>query len=98
MMHASAVARAELQKRKVRLIKAMGMMGVDIDELSEKQLVEKVNMALGLMEVAEESKPREVKVVGVNKDKGEGGVMYELNTGEAVRWLKDNIVMTVMIE
>ena len=39
--HATAVARAELQKRKIRLIKASGMVEAGMDLLMEKQLVEK---------------------------------------------------------
>ena len=42
----AAVARAHTQKRKIRLIKAIGN---GMGELLEKQLVEKANMALVLM-------------------------------------------------
>ena len=93
-MHATAVARAELQKRKIRLVKASGMEGAGMDVLTEKQLVEKANMALGLMEVAEEGRPSNVKVVGANKDRGAGGVTFELNSGEAAEWLKDKGMMS----
>ena len=91
--HAAAVARAELQKRKFRLIKASGMVGAGMDALTEKQLVEKANMALALMEEVGEGKPNDVKVVGANKDRGEGGVTFEMNSGEAVGWLKGKDVM-----
>ena len=93
-VHATAVARAELQKRKIRLIKALGMVEAGMDLLTEKQLVEKANMALGLMEVVEEGKPYEVKVVGVTKERGAGGVMFELNSVEAVVWLKNKDMMS----
>lgn len=93
--HAAAVARAELQKRKIRLVKAAGMEGAGMEGLSEKQLVEKANMALELMVVVDEDKPDDVWVVGANKDRGAGagGVTFELNSGEAVCWLKDKDVM-----
>ena len=47
--HAAAVARADNQKRKIRLIKAAGMVGDGTNDLAEKQLVGKANLALGMM-------------------------------------------------
>ena len=41
-IHNTAIARVETQCRKIRLIKAMGMVGEGMDELSEKHLVENV--------------------------------------------------------
>ena len=94
--HATAVARAELQKRKIRLIKASGIVEVGMDLLTEKQLVEKANMAIELMEVADEGKPYEVKVVGVSKDRGAGagGVSFKLNSVEVAGWLKNKDMMS----
>ena len=83
--HAVVVARAETQKRKIRLITAMGIVGDGTRELTEKQLVEKANIALGLMmREGEDSRPIGTKFVGANKERGFGGVMYELNMMEAV--------------
>jgi hypothetical protein len=93
-LHATVVARAELQKRKIRLIKASGMVEAGMDLLTEKQLVEKANMALGLMEVVDEGKPYEMKVVGAAKERGAGGVTFELNSVEAVVWLKNKDMMS----
>ena len=92
--HATAVARAETQKRKIRLIKATGMVGEGMSELMEKQLVEKANIALGLMAEGEESRPEVVKFVGASKERGLGGVMYEMNTTEAATWLKEKTTMS----
>ena len=55
-----------------------------MSELMEKQLVEKVNMALGLMAEGEESRLALVKFVGANKERGSGGVTYEMNTVDVV--------------
>lgn len=92
-VHAAAVARAELQKRKIRLVKATGMTGDGVGDLTEKQWVEKANLALSLMEGQCEDKTDEVSFAGVNKERGGGGVIFEMNTGEAAGWLKDKQVM-----
>ena len=74
--HVVAVARAITQKRKIRLVKAIGMVGEGMVELLEKQLVEKANMVLVLMVEGEERRPIEVRFVGANKERGSGGVTY----------------------
>ena len=73
--HALAVAKATNQQKKIRLIKALGMAGEGLNALSEKQLVEKANLALALMEAGTEDKPEEVKVIGANKERiGRGNI------------------------
>jgi hypothetical protein len=97
-MHATAVAKAELQKRKIRLIKAAGLEGDGMGDLSEKQWVEKANMALSLMEDQEVDKPdTPVNFVGVSKEREDRGVIFKLNSGEAAGWLRDKRVMTVFL-
>lgn len=93
-MHAPVVARAELQKKRIRLIKATGMGGDGLGDLTEKQWVEKANMALTLMVGQDENKPEVVTFVGVSKEREGRGVIFELNTGEAAGWLKDKRVMS----
>jgi len=66
-------------------------------ELTEKQLVEKANMALDLMGLQAEDKPEGTRFVGVNKLNGAGGVMYEMNLEEVAEWLKGGDVMKVFI-
>lgn len=56
-------------------------------------MVEKANLALGLMAEGEDSRPGVVKVVGANKERGHGGVSYELNSEEATNWLKEKATM-----
>ena len=73
MIHSTAVVRTETQKIKIRLIKATSCSGKGINELSEKHLVEKANLALVLMEVGEENRPDMTKFVGANKERGLGG-------------------------
>lgn len=93
VMHAMVVAKAELQKRKIRLIKATGMEGEGLGDLTEKQWVEKANMALALMEDQEGNKPVKVYFVGVSKEREGKGVIFEMNSVEAAGWLKDKQVM-----
>ena len=66
-------------------------------ELTEKQLVEKANVALDLMGLQAEDKPVGTQFVGVSKLNGAGGVMYELDSEEAAKWLKENSVMKAFI-
>lgn len=91
--HITAVARAQTQKKRIRLVKATGMEGERMGELLEKQLVEKANLALGLMEGGEERRPTEVKFVGANKERSTGGVIYELNLEEVAGWLREKETM-----
>ena len=92
-VHATAVARAKTQKRRIRLTKAMGMVGEGLSDLSEKQLVEKANLALGLMEAGEENRLEAAQFVGASKERSAGGVTYELNSSQAVDWLKGKDTM-----
>jgi hypothetical protein len=98
-MHATMVARAELQKRRIRLVKATGMEGDGLGDLTEKQWVGKANMALTLMEEQEEleGKPEVVNFVGVSKEREDRGVMFELNSSEAAGWLRGKQVMSVFL-
>ena len=54
-MHAMVVAKAEFQKKRIRLVKASGMGGEGLGDLMEKQWVEKANIALMLMDGQEEN-------------------------------------------
>ncbi|KAF8800489.1 hypothetical protein BYT27DRAFT_7200088 [Phlegmacium glaucopus] len=96
-MHAVAIVRGELQKRRVRLVKTAGLEADGLAELTEKQLVEKANMALDLMGPQAENKPEGTRFVGANKLNGAGGVMYEMNSEEAAEWVKDGEVMKAFI-
>ena len=62
-------------------------------ELTEKQLVEKANLVLGMMVEGEGSRPAGVKFVGVNKERGVGGVSYELNSEEVANWIKEKAII-----
>ena len=96
-VHATVVAKAELQKRKIRLIKAAELEGEGLGDLTEKQWVEKANMALELMDVQEEEKPNGTCFVGVSKEREEKGVIFEMNSGEAARWIRDRKVMAAFL-
>ncbi|KAF8800092.1 hypothetical protein BYT27DRAFT_7118543, partial [Phlegmacium glaucopus] len=88
--HANVVAKAALQKRRVRLIKAPGMTGEGMQMLSEKQL---------LMDNIEGDKPMGAQFVGANKSGGQGvgEVVYKLNSEEAAEWIKTNGTMKAFI-
>ena len=92
-----AVLKAEMQQRKIRLIKAMGMVGEGLSDLSEKQLVEKASLALVMMVEGSGNKPEEVKFIGANKERGLGGVTYELNSKEATNWIKEKMNMSDLL-
>ena len=95
--HNVAVARAESQKKKIRLTKTLGMGGEGLSELTEKQLVEKANLAMGMMTVGEEGRLSIVKFVGESKERGLRGVTYELTTVEVATWLKEKPIMTAFL-
>jgi hypothetical protein len=86
-----------MQKRQVRLVKAAGLEGDGMAELTEKQLVEKANVALDLMGLQAEDKLTGTRFVGVSKLNGTGGVMYEMDSEEAAKWLKGGDVMKAFI-
>jgi hypothetical protein len=93
-IHADTITRGEMQKRRVRLVKAAGLETDGMADLTEKQLVEKANVALELMEVQAESRPDGTRFVGATKLRGiAGGALYELNSEEAATWLKEDEVM-----
>ena len=94
LTHATVVARAESQKRKIWLVKATGLVGEGMSELSEKQLVEKANIALTLMSEGEERRLAEAKFVGASKERGLGGVTYEMNTVGMATWLREKTTMS----
>jgi len=96
-MHATVIERGEMQKQWVQLVKAAGIEGDGMAELTEKQLVEKVNMALDLMGLQAEDKLEGTRFIGVNKLNGAGGVMYEMNLEEAAEWLKGGNMMKAFI-
>ncbi|KAF8227499.1 hypothetical protein L208DRAFT_1379717 [Tricholoma matsutake] len=86
-----------MQKQQVRLVKAAGLEGDGMAELTEKQLVEKANVALDLMGLQAEDKPEGTWFMGVSKLNGVGGVMYEMDSEEAAEWLKGGEVMKAFI-
>ena len=103
-VHATMVAKAELQKRKIRLTKAAGLGGNEMGDLTEKQWVEKANMALELMvgdqhedEVPDILKPIKTSFVGVSKEREGRGVILEMNSGEAAGWLRGKQVMAAFL-
>lgn len=97
-MHAGMVAKGETQKRRVRLVKATGLETDGMAGLSERQLVEKANLALDMMEEQTEEKPNETRFVGATKLRGAaGGAIYEMNSEEAAEWLKGRRVMKAFI-
>jgi hypothetical protein len=95
--HATAVAKAELQKRRIRLVKATGLGGDTLGDLTEKQWVEKANLALAMMEGQDESKPGGTTFVGVSKERENKGVLFELSSSEVAGWLKDKRVMSAFL-
>ena len=91
--HSMVIARTETQKRKIRLIKATGCSGEGMNQLSEKILVEKANLALVMMDEGEENRLDMMKFVAANKERGHGGVTYEMNSVEAADWIKEKTNM-----
>lgn len=78
------------------MIKAVEMNRVGVEEMSEKQLVEKANMAMLLMNDQEE-KPVSANFIGANKERGTGGVVYEMNSNEAVEWITKTKMMKTFL-
>ena len=98
MAHVLAIAKAATQQRKIRLIKATGMVGEGLSNLSKKQLVEKASLVLAMMVEGTGNKPVEVRFIGANKERGQGGVTYELNSMEATDWIKERTIMSNFLE
>jgi len=93
LMHATVIERGEMQKQRVQLVKVAGMEGDGMAELTEKQLVEKANVALDIMGLQAEDKLEGTRFVGVSKLNGAGRVMYEMNLEEVAKWLKGGNVV-----
>ena len=72
------------------MVRAEGMEEEGMMELTEKQLVEKANLAIGLMDSQMEDKPKEATFVGASKlgEAGVRGILYEMNSEEVMEWLK----------
>ena len=96
-VHATMVVKAKLQKRKIRLIKAAELEGEGLEDLREKQWVEKANMALELMVAQEEEKPNGTCFVGVSKEREKKGVIFKMNSGEVAGWIRDRKVMAAFL-
>ncbi|KAF8806702.1 hypothetical protein BYT27DRAFT_7257390 [Phlegmacium glaucopus] len=95
--HANVVAKAELQKRKIRLARADGMAGEDIHAMLEKELVEKANIAIELMNKCDIEKPEGARFVGVNKANRAGELVYKMNSVKAAEWIRGKEVMRQFI-
>ena len=81
----------------MQLVKAAGLEANGMVELTEKQLVEKANVALDLMRLQAEDKPVGTQFMGVSKLNGMGEVMYEMDMEEVAEWLKGSDVMKAFI-
>ncbi|KAF8237866.1 hypothetical protein L208DRAFT_1375393 [Tricholoma matsutake] len=85
-MHVVVMARGEMQKRWVQLVKAAGLERDGMAELTE---------ATDLMGLQAEDKPEGTQFVGVSKLNGAGGVMSEMYLEGAAEWLKGGDVIKV---
>ena len=78
-------------------MRAIGMEGEVMGDLTEKQMVEKANLALEIMGTLAEEKPDKVKFVGASRMNGTGGVLYEMNEEGAAEWLRKVKVMELFM-
>ena len=69
-----------------------------MNQLSKKLLVEKENLAWVMMDEGEENRPDMTKFVAANKERGHGGVTYEMNSVEAADWIKEKTNMLNFLE
>ena len=67
-MNATAIAKGEIQKRKLRLMQATRIEVNGSNESTEKELVMKANMALDIMGLQGEGKPDGTRFVGASKE------------------------------
>jgi len=95
--HVSAIAKGEMQKRRVLLVRAIGMEGEVMGDLTEKKMVEKANLALEMMGTLAKEKPDKAKFVGASRMNGTGGVLYEMNEEGAAEWLRKAKVMELFV-
>lgn len=88
LAHAPTLAREDARSHQVLIDKAPGATHNGLEDLSEKELVEKARVALELLK-QEQNIDMLIQFVGARKLRN-GGVIYKMDTAEAARWLKSN--------
>lgn len=95
--HTTTIARGDARSRQVLVDKAPGANTSGLEELSEKELVEKARMAYEQMAQTNVDNVPPVQFVGARKLRN-GGVIYETGTPEAAQWLKSGTNMTSFLQ
>jgi hypothetical protein len=85
--HATTLARGDSRARQVLVDKAPGADASGLEDLSEKELVEKARVALEQLAQTGVIDTARTKFVWARKLRI-GGVIYEMDTAESAKWLK----------
>lgn len=90
-VHYSIVAKGQLQEKQVLVEKAPGVESNGLKDLTERMLIEKAKLALDRMGRGAEDRPEGMEFVAATKLRN-GGVVYDMSSVEAARWLRKDDV------
>ena len=97
MAHLTVITRGETNDKQILIQKDANANSNALDSLTEKDLVTKANTALDLMGIEAADQPKDTKFVGAKKLRN-GNVLYQLDTAEAAKWLRQPEVQKAFIE
>ncbi|KIK02007.1 hypothetical protein K443DRAFT_122095 [Laccaria amethystina LaAM-08-1] len=94
--HQATMAKGTLQRRQILLDGIQGVRTA-VDGLTERELVEKANLALKGMSIWASDRPAGTKLMVVKKLRN-GGVVFELESEKAAEWVKKKDVREIFVE
>jgi hypothetical protein len=84
--HAATIAQANRIKKQIVIDKDPDLNMNSLENLTEKEVVSKANLALSLMGICAEDVPEGITFVGAQKLQN-GGVILQLNMAQAASWI-----------
>jgi len=95
--HLTVITRGETNNKQILIQKDVNANSNNLDSLTEKDLVVKANMALDLMGIEAANQPNNTKFIGAKKLQN-SNVLYQLDTVEAAKWMKQPEVQKAFME
>lgn len=95
--HVSTLARGDARSHQVLVDKAPGATSNGLENLTEKELVEKARIATDQLAQTDEHLNTPIQFIGARKLRN-GGVIYEMGTAEAAHWLQSSTNMTNFLQ
>jgi hypothetical protein len=97
MVHLMVITRGEMNNKQILIQKDANANSNNLDNLTEKDLVVKANMALNLMGIEAADQPKNTKFIGAKKLQN-GNMLYQLDTVEVAKWMKQLEVQKAFME